>query len=41
MLGKDVAVNAARLRAMRVTSATVGQQEAHERGTKVKRKESA
>ena len=32
----DPAVNAARLRAMRVAAATVGQQEAHERRTKVK-----
>ena len=41
MLGDDPAVNVARLRVMRVAIATVGQLEAHERHTKVKRKENA
>ena len=41
MLGEDLAVNAASMRALRVTAATVGQQEAHERRFKAKRKEHA
>ena len=41
MLGEDPAVNAARLRVVRATAATVGQQEAHKRCTKFQRKENA
>ena len=41
MLGEDPVVNAARLRAVRAMTATVGQQEAQERRTKTQRKENA
>ena len=41
MLGKDPAVNAARLRAVRAAAAVVGRKEAHERRTKIQRKENA
>ena len=41
MLGEDPAVNAARMRAVGVTAATVGQLGAHERRTRAKRKENA